>query len=122
MPVPHRAPDSLVGFHTGGRAGPLRRPGGLAPDADEGLPGGLRRLFLGVVSRFPRTRPLFLRARLELLVPVGFGEIFLLLSQLSRRSTSTGSSAVSDGAGKGCADEQEVLYLYVGKVPCDELA
>ena len=67
MPVPHRAPDSLVGFHTGGRAGPLRRPGGLAPDADEGLPGGLRRLFLGVVSRFPRTRPLFLRARLELL-------------------------------------------------------
>ena len=109
MPVPHRAPDSLVGFHTGGRAGPLRRPGGLAPDADEGLPGGLRRLFLGVVSRFPRTRPLFLRARLELLVPVGFGEIFLLLSQLS-------TFDLAAFFGKVCADEQEVLYLYAGKV------
>ena len=40
-------------FPTGGRAGPFRRPGSLSPDADEGLPGGLRRLFLGVVSRFP---------------------------------------------------------------------
>ena len=47
MPVPHRVPDSLVGFHTGGRAGPLRGPGRVAFDADEGLPGGLRRLFLG---------------------------------------------------------------------------
>ena len=47
------APDTLVDFHTGGRAGPFRRPGSLSPDADERLSSGLRHLFLGVVSRFP---------------------------------------------------------------------